>query len=238
MGKVIWAPSALEDVNSIAEYIARDAADRAALFVVTRQLIPQGIATPGLLANVMTAKYADALPLYRQEKIFERMGVDLSRATMANWMIEVGNKCELLMALLQKEIRSGPLINIDETPVQVLNEPGRPNTSKSYMWVFRGGDVKRPALVFHYDPSRSGDVPQKYLDGYQGYIQTDGYQGYNVVGERAGIVHLGCWVHVRRKFMDVVKVQAKGVKKKGHAHEAIEYIQQIYAIESEADVKE
>src|SRR3990170_8478311 len=202
------------------------------------QLIPQGIATPGLIAHVATSKYADALPLYRQEKIFERMGVDLSRATMANWMIEVGNKCELLMALLQKEIRSGPLINIDETPVQVLNEPGRPNTSKSYMWVFRGGDVKRPALVFHYDPSRSGDVPQKYLDGYQGYIQTDGYQGYNVVGEREGIVHLGCWVHVRRKFMDVVKVQAKGVKKKGHAHEAIEYIQQIYAIESEADVKE
>ena len=202
------------------------------------QLIPQGIATPGLLANVMTAKYADALPLYRQEKIFERMGVELSRATMANWVIQVGQRCEPLMDLLKKEIRSGPLVNMDETPVQVLNEPGRPNTSKSYMWVFRGGDIERPALVFHYDPSRSGDVPQKYLDGYQGYIQTDGYQGYNVVGERAGIVHLGCWVHVRRKFMDVVKVQAKGGKKKGHAHEAIEYIQQIYAIESEADVKE
>ena len=201
------------------------------------QLIPQGIATPGLIAHVATSKYADALPLYRQEKIFERMGVDLPRATMANWMIEVGVRCEPLLDLLQKEIRSGPLINMDETPVQVLNEPGRPNTSKSYMWVFRGGDVKRPALVFHYDPSRSGDVPKKYLDGYQGYIQTDGYQGYNVVGERAGIVHLGCWVHVRRKFKDVIKAKAKGDKKKGYADEAIEYIQQIYAVESEADVK-
>src|SRR3989304_1742936 len=148
MGKVIWAPSALEDVNSIAEYIARDSADRAALFVVTRQLIPQGIATPGLLANVMTAKYADALPLYRQEKIFERMGVELSRATMANWVIQVGQRCEPLMDLLKKEILSGPLVNMDETPVQVLNEPGRPNTSKSYMWVFRGGDVESPALGF------------------------------------------------------------------------------------------
>ncbi len=201
------------------------------------QLIPQGIATPGLLAQVATSKYADALPLYRQEKIFERMGVDLSRATMANWMIEVGQRCEPLMDLLQKDIRLGPVINMDETPVQVLNEPGRPNTSKSYMWVFRGGDVKCPALVFHYDPSRSGDVPKKYLDGYQGYIQTDGYQGYNVVGERAGIVHLGCWVHVRRKFKDVIKAKAKGDKNKGHADEAIEYIQQIYAVESEADVK-
>src|SRR3989304_4617401 len=119
-----------------------------------------------------------------------------------------------------------------------LGVPIRVNhISKSYMWVFRGGDVKRPALVFHYDPSRSGDVPQKYLDGYQGYIQTDGYQGYNVVGERAGIVHLGCWVHVRRKFKDVIKAKAKGDKKKGYTDEAIEYIRQIYAIESEADVK-
>ena len=98
--------------------------------------------------------------------------------------------------------------------------------------------MKRPALVFHYDPSRSGDVPKKYLDGYQGYIQTDGYQGYNVVGERFGIVHLGCWVHVRRKFKDVNKAKAKGDKKKGYADEAIEYIQQIYAVESEADVKD
>jgi len=202
------------------------------------QLIPQGIATPGLVAHVATSKYADSLPLYRQEEIFERMGVDLGRATMANWMIVVGSSCEPLMVLFQKEIRSGPLINMDETPVQVLNEPGRPNTSKSYMWVFRGGDVKRPTLVFHYDPSRSGEVPKKYLDGYQGYIQTDGYQGYNAVGERAGIVHLGCWVHVRRKFKDVIKAKVKGDKKKGHADTAIEYIRQIYAIESEADVKE
>lgn len=202
------------------------------------QLIPQGIATPGLIAHVATSKYADSLPLYRQEKVFDRLGVDLGRATMANWMIVVGSSCEPLMVLFQKEIRSGPLINMDETPVQVLNEPGRPNTSKSYMWVFRGGDVKRPALVFHYDPSRSGNVPKKYLDGYQGYIQTDGYQGYNVVGERPGIVHLGCWVHVRRKFKDVIKAKAKGDKKKGYADTAIEYIRQIYAIESEADVKE
>lgn len=202
------------------------------------QLIPQGIATAGLVAHVATSKYADALPLYRQEKVFERLNVDLGRATMANWMIVVGSSCEPLMVLFQKEIRSGPLINMDETPVQVLNEPGRPNTSKSYMWVFRGGDVKRPTLVFHYDPSRSGDVPKKYLDGYQGYIQTDGYQGYNAIGEHTGIVHLGCWVHVRRKFMDVVKAKPKGAKKKGHADEALGYIQQIYAIESEADVKE
>ncbi len=105
------------------------------------QLIPQGMATPGLLAWILTSKYADSLPLYRQERIFERLGADISRATMANWVIHVGKSCERLIDLLWQEIRSGPLVNMDETHIQVLNEPGRSNTSKSYMWVFRGGDV-------------------------------------------------------------------------------------------------
>jgi transposase len=144
-------------------------------------LIPQGIATEGLLAYILVSKYQDALPLYRQEKIFARLGVDIGRATMANWVIHVAQKCEQLIDLLWSEIRSGPLINMDETPVQVLNEDGRPATSKSYMWVFRGGEVKQPALVFRYDPSRSGKFLIKELERYSGYIQTDGYSGYNVV---------------------------------------------------------
>ena len=199
------------------------------------QLIPQSIATPGLLAYILTSKYADSLPLYRQERIFERLGVDISRATMANWVIHVGKRCDRLIELLWQEIRSGPLVNIDETHVQVLNEPGRSNTSKSYMWVFRGGDVERPALVFQYEPSRSGKIPQECLAGYKGYIQTDGYAGYDVLGERNGIVHMGCWVHVRRKFLEVIKARPKGSKKNGNADVAITYIRNIYAIEKDAD---
>jgi transposase len=202
------------------------------------QLIPQGIATSGLLAHILVSKYADALPLYRQEKILERMGVELGRATMANWAIQVGQRCEPLMDLLWREIRCGPLINMDETPVQVLHEPGRANTSKSYMWVFRGGDAPRPVLIFRYDPSRAGQVPQKVLDGYQGYIQTDGYCGYDALGERAGIIHMGCWAHARRKFLDVVKARAKGNKKHGYADVALENIRHLYAIEKEADEKD
>ncbi len=205
---------------------------------VAPQLIPQGIATSGLLAYILVAKYQDALPLYRQEKIFERIGVDVSRATMANWAIQVGQKCEPLMDLLWREIGSGPLINMDETPVQVLNEPGRSNTSKSYMWVFGGGDVERPALIFRYDPSRSGQFLTKDLEGYSGYIQTDGYSGYNVLGSRNGIVHLGCWAHVRRKFLEVVRAKPRGSTKKGYADDALSWIGQLYAIEKEADEKE
>lgn len=199
------------------------------------QLIPQGIATPGLLAWILTSKYADSLPLYRQEKIFERLGADISRATMANWVIHVGHSCERVIDLLWQEIRSGPLVNMDETHVQVLNEPGRSNTSKSYMWVFRGGDVERPSLIFRYEPTRSGRIPQECLSGYKGYIQTDGYAGYDVLGERDGIVHMGCWVHVRRKFLEIVKTRPKGSKKNGNADVALTYIRNIYAIEKEAD---
>lgn len=199
------------------------------------QLIPQSIATPGLVSYILTSKYADSLPLYRQERIFERLGVDISRATMANWVIHVGKRCERLIDLLWQEIRSGPLVNMDETHVQVLNEPGRSNKSKSYMWVFRGGDVERSALIFQYEPSRSGKIPQKYLDGYKGYIQTDGYAGYDILGERSGIVHMGCWVHARRKFLEIVKARPKGSKKNGNADVALTYIRNLYAIEKEAD---
>lgn len=204
---------------------------------VAPQLIPQSIATEGLLAYILVSKYADALPLYRQEKIFARLGVDIGRATMANWVIQVGQKCEYLIDLLWNEIQSGPLINMDETPVQVLNEEGRPATSKSYMWVFRGGDVKQPAIIFRYDQSRSGKFLIKELENYKDYIQTDGYIGYNVFGSRDGIVHVGCWAHVRRKFLEVVKARPKGSNNKGYADVALTWIGQLYAIEHAADNK-
>ncbi|MHB8483352.1 MAG: IS66 family transposase [Nitrospiria bacterium] len=202
------------------------------------QIIPQGIATEGLLAFILISKFGDALPFYRQEKIFERLGVEIGRATMANWAIQVGLRSKPLIQLLWQEIRSGPLINMDETPVQVLNEPGRANTSKSFMWVFRGGEIKQPALLFRYDPSRSGQFLLKELEDYSGYIQTDGYKGYNALGNRSGIIHVGCWAHVRRKFVDAIKGRVKNEKKRGHADTALEYIQQLYAIEKSADLQE
>jgi transposase len=202
------------------------------------QIIPQGIASPGLIAHILIGKFADALPFYRQEKIFARIGVDICRATMCNWAIHVGEQCGKLMDLMWEEIRSGPLINIDETPLQVLKEPGRDNTSKSYMWVFRGGDPDKPVLIYRYDPSRAGDVPMELLCEYKGYIQTDGYPGYDAIGEKDEIIHLGCWAHVRRKFMDAVKARKKGSKgKKGYADQALTLIRELYAVEKEVNAK-
>jgi len=206
------------------------------------QIIPQSIATPGLLAYILTAKFADALPFYRQEKQFARIGVDLTRATMANWTIRTAEVCRPLIDCLVEEIRSGPLIGIDETTVQVLQEPGRSNTSKSYMWVFRGGDPDKPALIYRYHPTRAGDVAADFINEYRGYIQTDGYAGYDGLDYKPGIIHIGCWAHVRRKFTEVIKARQpvkKGQPQKtGSAEVALSYIGKLYQLESRADREE
>lgn len=207
---------------------------------VPLQLIPKSIASEGLVAHIAVSKFADALPLYRQEKILARLSVDICRATMANWMKLAAERCQPLIELLIEEIRSGPLINIDESPFQVLNEPGRSNTSKSYVWVFCGGPLDAPAVLFQYHPTRSGKLALDLLDGYHGYIQTDGYAGYDHLSTDSDIEHLGCMVHARRKFMEVnksrKKVRGKKVQSKGLADEALDFIGELYQIEKYARV--
>lgn len=201
------------------------------------QIIPKSMATAGLLAHIITSKFEYALPFYRQEKIFRQMGIDLPRSTLCGWAIKVAEKLEPIMSLLHKEIRSGPLINIDETPVQVLKEPGRSNTSKSYMWVYRGGDPNRPALIYQYHPTRSGQVPLSFLKGYKGYVQTDAYNGYDALGRQAGVELVGCWAHARRNFIKVINARSSK-SKTGLADVAIEYIGNLYQIEKQAREKE
>jgi transposase len=191
------------------------------------QLIPKSIATPGLLAFLLVNKFADALPFYRQERIFARMGVELSRTTMCNWAVEVADRLSPLLHLMRDQIRAGPYVQIDETPLQVLEDPG----STSQMWVYRGGQPRAPTIFYAYHPSRSGDVPFEFLNGYRGWVQTDGYAGYDKLGSREGVVMLGCWAHARRKFVEVTKAASSG----SAAHEAIEYIRKLYAVESEAE---
>ncbi|MGB5748955.1 MAG: IS66 family transposase, partial [Desulfobacterales bacterium] len=153
------------------------------------QLIPKSIATAGLLAYIAVSKFADGLPLYRQQKIFDRLGIEMSRAVMAKWMVQAARSCTGLIDLLRGQIRSGPLINIDETPLQVLNEAGRANTSKSYMWVYRGGQPDRPVLLYEYHRTRSGKTALEFLDNYHGYIQSDDFSGYDHLDQKPDIVH-------------------------------------------------
>jgi transposase len=206
------------------------------------QLIPKSNSTAGLLAHIAVSKFADGLPLYRQQKIFGRLGIDLPRAVMAKWMVQSALHCAGLLDLLRAEIRSGPLIGIDETPLQVLNEAGRDNTTKSYMWVYRGGPPDRPTLLYQYQRTRSGRVALEFLNDYHGYIQSDDFSGYDHLDQNPNIVHLGCWAHSRRKFVKVVKVRKKHRSKrmnpKSLADEALDYIGDLYQIEKEAQRRE
>ena len=206
------------------------------------QLIPKSHATAGLLAHIGVSKFADGLPLYRQQKIFGRLGIDLGRATMSKWMVEAAGQCSGLIDLLREQIRSGPLIGIDESPLQVLKEAGRKNTSTSYMWVFRGGSPDRPVFLYDYQRSRSGKTALAFLHDYKGYIQTDDFSGYDHLDQKPGIVHLGCWAHARRKFVKVAAVRkkhrSKRVNPKGLADQALDYIGKLYRIEKDARRKE
>jgi transposase len=202
-----------------------------------KQIIAKSIATAGLLAYILTAKFCDALPFYRQERQFERIGAEVSRANMCNWAMKAATACQPVIALLHREIRSGPLINIDETTLQVLYEPGRAPSTKSYMWVCRGGPPSRPGLLYHYAPSRSADVAKALLEGYSGVVQSDGYGGYDFLDNIQEVDHAGCLAHARRKFTDAQKAQGNN-RKPGSIDIALGYIRKIYAIESQAGKKE
>ena len=197
------------------------------------QPIPKSLASPGLLAHITVSKYQDALPLYRQETILQRIGVDIPRATLANWMIQAGTLIQPLINLLQDRLLAYDILQMDETPVQVLKEPGRAAQSKSYLWLQRGGPPEQPVVLYDYDPGRGAEVPKRLLEGFTGYLQTDGYDGYNAVVAANGLVHVGCMAHARRKFDEAVRAQGKK-KQHGKAHQGLALIQQLYRVEKQA----
>jgi len=197
------------------------------------QPIPKSLASPGLLAHITVSKYQDALPLYRQETILKRIGVELPRATLANWMIQAGILIQPLINLMQDRLLAYDIIQMDETPVQVLKEPGKTAQSKSYLWLQRGGPPDQPVVLYDYDPGRGAGVPKRLLEGFKGYLQTDGYDGYNAVVAVNGLTHVGCMAHARRRFSDAVKAQGKN-KQRGKAHRGLALIQKLYRVEKQA----
>jgi len=197
------------------------------------QPIPRSMASPGLLAHIAVSKYQDALPLYRQETILQRIGIELPRATLANWMIQAGSLIQPVINLLRDRLLDYDILQMDETIVQVLNEKGKAAQSKSYLWLQRGGPPDRPVVLYDYDPGRGAGVPKHLLAGYMGYLQTDGYDGYNAVVAVNALIHVGCMAHARRKFSEAVKAQGKN-KKKGKAHQGLALIQKLYRVEKQA----
>lgn len=193
------------------------------------RLLPGSIASPGLLSFIIVSKFADALPFYKLEKILKRYGVDIPRMTMCNWAIKTASLCQELLEIMDKEIRSGLLIQMDETTLQVIAESGRSAASKSYMWVRIGYRDGNPIIIFNYHQSRSKEIPLSLLNNYRGYLQTDGYFGYADAGELPDIIHVGCFAHSRRKFNDANKASWN----KGSSQVALSYINELYKIEKE-----
>ena len=226
-------PAKIQVIRHICKKYACDCGQCIKTASLPTQPIPKSLASPGLLAHVTVSKYQDALPLYRQERILQRIGVDIPRATLANWMIRAGLLIQPLINLLRDQLLGYDIVQMDETTVQVLKEAGKTAQSKSYLWVQRGGPPNHPIVLYDYDSSRSGSVPTRLLSGYDGYLQTDGYEGYNAVVQQNNIIQVGCMAHARRRFSDAVKAQGKQ-KKTSVAHHGLSLIQKLYRIEKQA----
>lgn len=192
---------------------------------VAPALIDSGMAAPGLLAQVAIQKYADHLPLYRQEAIFARHGIELSRTTLAEWIGVIGWQLQPLVARLRERLLACPVLHADETPVAQL-DPGSGKTHRSYLFAYRSA-VGPPIVVFDYCPTRAGKHAAAFLGDWKGALMVDDYGGYNQLFV-AGVTELACWAHARRKFFEAWKASGSPLAKA-----AVERIGELYALEAE-----
>jgi len=193
-------------------------------------MIPKSIASDSVLVIIFIQKFETHLPYYRQEKQFAQIGVKISRQDMANWQQQVYAALKPLFILLIAMIKTGPVLRMDESPVQVMGEEGREDTQKSYMWLALGGPPGKTVALYEYHPTRAAYNAKAFLQGYSGYLQTDGYEGYDcAVKDMPGIIHVGCFAHSRRRFFEAAKIGGQGEA----AAEALEYIRKLYHIEKE-----
>ena len=235
-----------EDVSEMLEYVP-------ARFKVIRQVRPKlscaccqrivqlpapirpidrGLPGPGLLAHVAVSKFADALPLYRQAQIYARVGVDLERSTLADWLGGVAHLVQPLVDALGRYVLATRKVHADDTPVPVL-QPGRGRTKTGRLWTYvrddrPAGSTDAPAVWFQYSPDRKGERPLTHLQNFAGVLQADGYAGFDRIYARGNVVEAACWAHVRRKFYDIHVDHDSPI-----AAAALARIGALYAIEAE-----
>jgi transposase len=162
--------------------------------------IEKGLPGPGLIAHVAVSKYADHLPLYRQEGIFKRFGVELSRSTMCGWMAAAADLLDPIVRAMLKRVFSSRVVQTDDTPVPVQDHDGK-GIKTGRLWV-HVGDASHRFLVYDYTPDHSAAGPQRVFKGFQGYLQADAASVYDALFADGSIVEVGCWMHARRKFYD------------------------------------
>ena len=227
-----YVPAHFQVIQQVRPKLACTHCDKIVQAQAPSRPIARGLAGPGLLAHVLVSKYCDHLPLYRQEEIYARVGVELERTTLADW---VGGASQLLVPLveaLRRHVMGAAKLHADDTPVPVL-APGLGRTKTGRLWTYvrddrPAGDATPPGVWFAYSPDRKGEHPQGHLRHFSGTLQADGYAGFDQVYETGRIREAACWAHVRRKFYDLHVAHHSPV-----AQEALERIAALYAIERE-----
>lgn len=195
-----------------------------------KPVLPGSFVSPSLMAFVMDRKYALALPLYRQEQQFKHFGIDLSRQTLANWMIRGANDWLVhLYDRLHAKLMEHDILHADETTLQVLREEGRTAANKSYMWLYATGHTDVPIYLYDYRTTRASKHPINMLSGFKGYLHTDGYAGYNSIPD---VKLVGCFAHARRKFSDALKaLPESSTQTSSVAQEGLDYCNQLFHLE-------
>lgn len=200
-----------------------------------RPVYPGSLASSSMMAYIMSQKYVESMPLYRQEQQFARLGVLLSRQTLANWMIYGADQwLRLLYERMHEHLLQQDILHADETTLQVLREPGRSAESTSYLWLYRTGREGPPIIVYEYQQTRAGEHPRKFLSGFSGYLHVDGYSGYHKI---SNVTLVGCWAHARRKFDEALKALPDSKRPTSvAAGEGLDFCNRLFAIER--DVKD
>ena len=197
-----------------------------------KEMLDNSIATASLVSAVINSKYTNSIPLYRQEQEFARNDVNISRQTMANWVIIVSERyISLIYDRIKEEVLKSSVIHADETPVMVTKD-GREGMHKNYMWVYRSGTMckAKQAILYDYQKTRKADAPDEFLKGFTGKLVCDGYQVYHSLENREDVQFevAGCWTHARRPFAQIVKSLGEEKSAGTVAGEALVQIQNIY----------
>lgn len=227
-----YVPEHFKVIRHVRPKLACSACDTIVQAQAASRPIARGRAGAGLLTHVLTAKYCDHLPLYRQSEIYARAGVELERSTLADWVGQTSALLRPLVAVLQRYVFGSAKLHADDTPVPVL-APGQGQTKTGRLWTYvrddrPAGATDAPAVWFAYSPNRKGEHPQAHLKEFIGIVQADAYAGYEPLYAGGRIAQAACWAHARRKFFELHKAQGSPI-----AAEALQRIGALYAIEAQ-----
>jgi len=239
-----YIPAKLQVVEHVRAKYAATRAEDGSRTVLTAAMppapLPKSNASPNLLSHVLVSKYADHLPLNRIEGIFRRQGVELSRSTLCDWVLGSTELLSVLYEALKAHVLAAPKIHADDTLIS-LCERGRGRAVQARLWAYLGAGasldtqgqwIEHPAAVYYeFTDDRRGEHVARMLGQYAGYLQADAYAGFNALYAGGKIIEVGCWAHARRKFFEIAEAAPKGTRTS--AHEALDWIGRLYAIESE-----